>query len=706
MGRRPNPLILEYFERGPKLNDNSNRYPHTCKQCGENFPKGRIDSLTTHITKKCPAISDSERMRACLELHGITHARSAAERHHQAQAVQAAAQATGQQVSSPSGLPQGWSALETLAEASRQVDLNENNRANKNQPAQAQTGSAHCTERFELQEQYTLDNPPTSYETGRAQANNAAAFQTPPPTATELSPEERLQALLPANESSPDAANISVAVAAAARLNPSFLDPQLVNGDATPTSPSVADSSAVAVENADIMAVDNNSSQPWGKMTYLARTSPARILSETPPLAPLPMNRGGVRMDTSAGVLNGRSRHFRSKFTAARRQEVKEVRKLGACIRCRILRKICSKGTPCDTCRKVLSPRVWMTGCVRSRLHEQLDLYSAGVQVVLSQNRINLLKEQLKLVNNGAVVEVSHFAETDKTIVLAAAAAVLGPLQEEGVEPLHQVIMIDQDKDDVPGKVEMYMREVLDLFIEREPSKFMRVTLETAKEQIAEADNELLTKALELWGLVESIDRERQWSIAEKPSADAEHGRPIKEAENQNDADIYTMMCMQLNAAAERKANSTSKALLNLMDRQLADSKTKVGFHIYLTSLIFLNCVEKSTWAFKAWEQDHLRPGWPLERDPGVFAQQGGNLAGLIKMLLGIRKALPQTCRDAAGKLSTQDQDPIIVKYFQSLDMDYDTIETRQRGSQFSPADSRSLELMFCSHLLLPNAAV
>ncbi len=31
MGRRPNALILQYFERGPKLQDQSNRYPHTCK---------------------------------------------------------------------------------------------------------------------------------------------------------------------------------------------------------------------------------------------------------------------------------------------------------------------------------------------------------------------------------------------------------------------------------------------------------------------------------------------------------------------------------------------------------------------------------------------------------------------------------------------------------------------------------------------------
>lgn len=35
MGRRPHALIQEFFDRGPKLDDNSNRYQHTCKRCGE-----------------------------------------------------------------------------------------------------------------------------------------------------------------------------------------------------------------------------------------------------------------------------------------------------------------------------------------------------------------------------------------------------------------------------------------------------------------------------------------------------------------------------------------------------------------------------------------------------------------------------------------------------------------------------------------------
>ncbi|RGP75247.1 hypothetical protein FSPOR_869 [Fusarium sporotrichioides] len=682
MGRKPNPLILEYFVRGPKLNDNSNRYPHTCKQCGENFPKGRIDSLTTHITKKCPAISESDRMRACLELHGITNARAPAER------PPPETQPNGQPVDVPN-LPQGWSALETLAEASRQVDLNENNRAQSVQasvdpsdPANAQ----HVSDRFELHEQFTLDNPPVSYE-NRSHPGNRGVIQQPLP-GTELSPEERLQALLPNSDASPDVSNISVAVAATARLNPSLLDPQLVdeNGSATPPPP-MEIPATIETSPSAVTAPDNGISQPWGEMTYLATASPVPLIHEHPP-PPIQMTRGGIRMDTSDGQLNGRPRHARSRFTAARRKEVQEVRKIGACIRCRILRKNCGKGNP---------------------LQEQLDLYSAGVQVVLSQNRINLLKNQINMNHDGTMIEVSHFPETGKVIVLEALVALLEPSEtlaeiRGSKESFFQVIMIDQDKEDVPGKVEAYMRDVFQLFIDREPSKFMRVTLDLALQQLQESEDDLLRKSLELWGLVESIDRERQWNVVERPANNNEEPRRIQEAKSENDADIYTTLCMQLNAAAERKANNTSKALLSGMHRVLQDSKVKVNFKMYLTAVIFLNCLEKSTWAFKAWEQDHLRPGWPLERDPSVFTQQGGILAGLLKMLLAIRKALPQTLRGETGKLVTSEQDPVIGAYFQSIDLDYDTILSRQEGSPFSPADSRSLEMMFCSHLLITNS--
>lgn len=103
-------------------------------------------------------------MRACLELHGITAAK-AADRHALLANVQHNVQGSEQQ-----SLPQGWSALETLAEASRQVDLNENNRVpNDNDEPQPVESNPTIEQqynegRFELQEQFTLDNPPGTYD--------------------------------------------------------------------------------------------------------------------------------------------------------------------------------------------------------------------------------------------------------------------------------------------------------------------------------------------------------------------------------------------------------------------------------------------------------------------------------------------------------------------------------------------------------------
>ena len=357
--------------------------------------------------------------------------------------------------------------------------------------------------------------------------------------------------------------------------------------------------------------------------------------------------------------------------------------------------KPCGRGTPCDTCRKVLSPRVWKSGCVRTKLHEQLDLYSAGVQVVLSQNRINMLKSQLHLTSNGTVVEATHFQGSGHVICLKTLVAMFhcepspgdeekqqkeavpqaimaGPEQDdehpERKGAIPQVIMVDPDQDDVMDKVEGYMRQVLPTLIEKEPSPFMRKTLDAAVQRVAETNDELLQKALELWGLVEIIDRERQWIIIEKPKEKVKEPKIIKEGENENHFDTYTMFCMQLNAAAERKANTTSKGLLNGMHRVLQDSKTKVGFPVFLSCLLFLICVEKSTWAFKAWEQDHLRPAWPLQREPGSFVHQGCTLADLLKMLLSIRKALPRLGKGYNGKLVAEEGAEARA-FFQALDL-------------------------------------
>lgn len=60
------------------------------------------------------------------------------------------------------------------------------------------------------------------------------------------------------------------------------------------------------------------------------------------------------------GVLRkGGKNKVRGRFEDTRRKEVQEIRKRGACMRCRMLKKPCSEGTPCKTCQGVESARLW-----------------------------------------------------------------------------------------------------------------------------------------------------------------------------------------------------------------------------------------------------------------------------------------------------------------------------------------------------------
>ena len=116
-------------------------FPRQRHRCGEHFPRGRLDSLTTHLTKKCPAIGEADRVNAILTLSGMSsHAshRLQQTQHNQGQGqlqqpLQVQTQVNGVN-GSPVDLPmiqsdlqRDWTALGVLAEVSRQIDMSEKN---------------------------------------------------------------------------------------------------------------------------------------------------------------------------------------------------------------------------------------------------------------------------------------------------------------------------------------------------------------------------------------------------------------------------------------------------------------------------------------------------------------------------------------------------------------------------------------------------
>ena len=125
MGRKPNPLVLTYFDRGAKLEDSSNRYQYTCKSCSEHFPKGRMDSLVAHLTdrdRRCRNLSGEDSNRIDDLLRSQKDQKAQRDQLHQAAVGDLVHQDLGEPQAG--GLSDGRSltGLEALAEASRQVE--------------------------------------------------------------------------------------------------------------------------------------------------------------------------------------------------------------------------------------------------------------------------------------------------------------------------------------------------------------------------------------------------------------------------------------------------------------------------------------------------------------------------------------------------------------------------------------------------------
>ncbi|KAI2465097.1 hypothetical protein F4781DRAFT_410680 [Annulohypoxylon bovei var. microspora] len=443
---------------------------------------------------------------------------------------------------------------------------------------------------------------------------------------------------------------------------------------------------------------------PWDGMTHISEDihAPATVNNQGHGLAGT-LSKGGQRMNTNNGH-NGRPTNSRARYDDARRKEVREVRRIGACIRCRILRKTCSVGMPCRTCKKVANPRVWRTQCIRATLAEDIDLYSAGVQAVRSQKTINGYKTTHDLENSGMVLEASHFLDIGHKAVFQ----VLQGVPKERGDGLadndgpNRVLLIDNNAEDISGKVETYMRDVLHELIRQESSHYIQVILNTAIAIAAQTKDELLQRSLELWGIVELMDRERHWTMrAKSPNADVEDYWISETFDNE----AYTNICLQLTAAAERKASTASRSLLSGIQRRLQDGKAKCGFSMFLVVVLFLNCIEKTTWAFKAWEEKDLLPMWPLERPPGDFTGQGGTLSHLLRVLLQVRNFLPKLVAEGPDSpievVATKDSQ--VKQFFQQLNVTPAYLRSRQEQDHFQPTNSRSLEFLFCSSVLLPE---
>ncbi|KAK6585279.1 hypothetical protein PZA11_002006 [Diplocarpon coronariae] len=678
MGRKPKSLILQFFERGAKLNDKSNRYSYTCKSCSEKFLKGRTENLEGHLLKKCPALSAQDRQKVLLELNNSPQL---PETGHGQTLMNGAS--VDLLVSQSPQDQTNWSALGILAEVARQNETNEKHdiRPVNNQSAvEGSHNSEPLRHRLELHEHYTPENPPVGYEQrvlhSRKFGKPAGESSSVPAS---INPHAAHSRSVSPNLTMATTATNMAAAAAAARFVPSMVDPQLLEDALSGHSdmPSKTIEQALSEANStfgehpfDSMAGHQNLQWPMldgsgvevGVGSYhesshlqaptMQHAEPSRVPTYTP-LAPSVAVQPTMATQFTAETGHGKkvSKPIgRKKFEKDRRKEVQIVRKLGACLRCRMLKKPCSVGTPCDTCKRVESARVWKQPCVRTRLAEELDMYAAGLHMVLAHQQLASAKMQIGFQSSPHQIEASHYPETT---VYATFNALEGhQVSVQGnIDPglsgdfiSSTLRILDSENDDPPLKLEAYMKRI---------------------------------------------------------------------------SNVYDLIVSQLNAAAEKKASKMCADVLVRLERLLLQKVS--SFEIFLISIIILNCVEKSTWLFKSWEQASFRSRWPLDKPPKWFADQGEKFTETLQMLLRMRDVVPKTFQTHEGIIATN-KDTISKSYFDSLHLDrmsrlimpplrdakYEIdrdVLNKQANYVFDPANSRCYELRFCSRILLPTPA-
>jgi hypothetical protein len=478
------------------------------------------------------------------------------------------------------------------------------------------------------------------------------------------------------------AATSMAAAQAAARFMPDMVDPQLLADDSRQL---LADTSHRQVSEERTLDQDFNDANGGMSDNFFGQPhdqhgqwildnnlypdpNVANSIQSTSPTASsyarIAMN-GPLTTEFSTEYGNGARPNkpkVRGKFDNSRRQEVQEVRKIGACIRCRMLKKTCSLGTPCRQCKAIEAARLWKTPCIRTRLDTILDMYALGLHSILARHDSNSQKSQVKFRNAPFNIDASHYPQT---AMYATFKAIQGQrTQVDGnIDPglsgdftTATVRMLDDDNDDLPLKLEEYAKRMLATFIDKETSRVAKVTLNTALQLSVSNTTEasgLLTRALDLWASVHILVDGGGWNFSERTDLDiqpAGHGPLIDPTLHEK---TYALLVLQLEAAAEKKAAQLSKIVINDMERDLLLAKSARSFPHFLVGVILLHCIEKSTWLFQCWEQDEFRARWPLDKKPSHFTSQGDKVADFLQMVLKHRSILPKIYQKSDGTIGT-----------------------------------------------------
>jgi hypothetical protein len=713
--------------------------------------------------KKCPALPLRDRQRALLQFHELPLSDNMA----QTSTANAPAQVqNGPKMNLPYAPSKQLSALETLAEVSRQhLDLSGQRMPEKQQQQQTNNHVSHAG----LLDEFLIDDRSDGADLGSmSQAmdmSNAPAMSTmyqfngplhhSPTTSPHmghmpLSSSASMTQMVPSLVMAASAANDLMPLA-----NGMTMDSELglagngMNGMSdkffhTPGRgwPNLQPSSL------DPLLQDHNKDDQLNKT--MAHPRPIAI-------NPNPQTHFTTDFSVNQKVTKPK---VRGRFSDSRRKEVQEVRKRGACIRCRMLKKPCSGENPCNTCQNVESARLWKQPCIRTRIAEEFSLYTAGLHTTLAHHAVYQARGLIRLNQIPGRIEVTHHpqsghyatftplkcqqsAATQNADIDPAIFAALGSPDLE---------LIDTD-DDISGKLDLYIKKIGPTFFDIEDSAFMKTTIQTALNITSSNQDQLLPKALDLWNFTRILtSRTLEWHLFSNPSLAPTLAPPIlSETDTEdparttitsdNHASSYNLIKMQLMGATEKRAACLARVVMNDLERRLLQRQQANPFETFLVAVILLACVERMCWLFRTWEvtspatagssqqapsaENDLaaalqadptsstaahgtsqmparHPRWPLDKTPAAFSQQGERFSDILNMLLKMRGVPPKpTPRNTDGMLVVwaDDADDKVKDWYDGIAVTTQVLDEKA-NARFVGEDPREWELKYVGKII------
>lgn len=382
---------------------------------------------------------------------------------------------------------------------------------------------------------------------------------------------------------------------------------------------------------------------------------------------------------SGAGPLRDRTK-ARSKFSDNRRKEVGEVRRRGACIRCRMLKKPCSEGTPCNTCKTVGSARLWKGSCLRTRLADEFPLWSTGLFASKAQSAVQEVAQSLEKTFTEAEVEICLCPQSDSYVALPAkkydqneSAKQRAAVDAYGGEDpdlrlrAHFDAHTDSppfyllgDHPEVSETIGQHITQLADSFIGHDHSAFLKSALQRARTMIREEEaevpnaapsststvrtgytlqNQLVRQVVDLWTSTTILTRSTPADINIRLASE----ETTSSCQPQNVSLLHSQLLMLL----ESRCVNLSRSIISELERRLLQRQQVSRFGTFLSSIILLNCIERMTGYFHAMEEAEVTE----QQSHDQLWKQGEHFTALLGMLLRMRGLVPKTTANEQGKM-------------------------------------------------------